>query len=140
MTKRSVKSHGYANRTPWSEATREVPSAWLGRRSKALLFPLFSAGLVEGQPRWSAVACDDEAAAPATQRRPAGPSQAGTAGGPPAARQDMLQEIWERAEEAGEKDPVWRLVEGVLRLALDRVRTVRVEPDHPKQIWAHRAP
>jgi uncharacterized protein (DUF1778 family) len=54
--------------------------------------------------------------------------------------QDMLREIWELAEEAGEKDPVWRLVEGVLRLALDRVRTVRVEPDHPEQIWAHRAP
>jgi hypothetical protein len=29
MLKSTVKSHGYANRTPRSEATREVPAAWL---------------------------------------------------------------------------------------------------------------
>jgi hypothetical protein len=43
--------------------------------------------------------------------------------------QDMLAEIWARTDGASEKHPVWRLVEGLLRMALDRVtsraRTIR---------------
>ncbi len=34
MTKPSVKSQGFANRTPWAEAIREVPSAWLEDETK----------------------------------------------------------------------------------------------------------
>ncbi len=58
---------------------------------------------------------------------------------PPPARlqraQDMLEELWARAGEANEtnRGRVWRLVEGVLRLTLDRLGTVRVEPDSPVQ-------
>jgi hypothetical protein len=39
--------------------------------------------------------------------------------------QDMLTEIWAGMGGAGEKHPVWRLIEGLLRMALDRVETVR---------------
>jgi uncharacterized protein (DUF2267 family) len=50
---------------------------------------------------------------------------------PPAPLQrahDMLREIWAQTGGAGSKHPVWRLAEGVLRMALDRMRTG--EPDH----------
>jgi hypothetical protein len=40
--------------------------------------------------------------------------------------QDMLAEIWERA---GERHPVWRLVEGLLKMALDRSATVPATND-----------
>jgi len=54
----------------------------------------------------------------------------------------MLSEIWARTGGAGEKHPVWRLVEGLLRMALDRVGTVPVPAasDHPEQISHDRAP
>jgi hypothetical protein len=54
--------------------------------------------------------------------------------------QDMLKEIWAQAGGSGEKHPVWRLVEGVLRMALDRLGPGRPEPDHPNQILKDRAP
>jgi hypothetical protein len=56
--------------------------------------------------------------------------------------QDMLEEIWAQAGEANEKNRgrVWRLVEGVLRLALDRMGIVRVEPDPPVQTRTDRTP
>jgi len=65
---------------------------------------------------------------------------------PPPARlqraQDMLEELWARVGETNEKnrERVWRLVEGVLRLALDRLGTVRVEPDSPVQTRTDRTP
>ena len=65
---------------------------------------------------------------------------------PPPARlqraQDMLEEIWARAGEVNETNRarVWRLVEGVLRLALDRLGTVRVEPRSPVQTRTDRTP
>lgn len=34
MSERTVKSHGYKSRTPWLEAIREVPSAWLEDEAK----------------------------------------------------------------------------------------------------------
>lgn len=46
--------------------------------------------------------------------------------------QGMLGEIWARAEEDKGRARVWRLVEGMLRLALDRMGTVRVEPERPR--------
>lgn len=140
MTKPSVKSHGFANRTPWSEATREVPSAWLEDEAKKssspysllsswkgdrggvpshVMIKLLRRRLSENQPDLM------KAALPAARLQRA---------------QDMLREIWARAGEASEKDRVWRLVEGVLRLALDRLGTVRVEPDHPGQTRTDRAP
>jgi len=42
--------------------------------------------------------------------------------------QAMLTEIWARTGGAGEKRPVWRLIEGLLRMALDPVETVRIPP------------
>jgi hypothetical protein len=140
MTNRSVKSHGYANRTPWSEAAREVPPAWLEDEAKNspspysllaswkggrggvpshVMIKLLRRRLSECQPDLM------KTAMPAARLQRA---------------QDTLKEIWARAGEAGEKHPIWRLVEGVLRMALDRMGTVRVEPDHPDQIRADRVP
>lgn len=142
MTKPSVKSQGFANRTPWSEAIREVPAAWLEDETKKspspysllaswkggrggvpayVMIKLLRRRLRETQPDLM-----NAALPPARLQR----------------AQDMLEEIWARAEEASEKDGgrVWRVVESVLRLALDRMGTARVEPDHPVQTSTDRAP
>jgi hypothetical protein len=142
MTKPSVKSQGFANRTPWSEAIREVPAAWLEDETKKspspysllaswkggrggvpayVMIKLLRRRLRETQPDLM-----NAALPPARLQR----------------AQDMLEEIWARAGEASEKDGgrVWRVVESVLRLALDRMGTARVEPDHPIQTSTDRAP
>jgi hypothetical protein len=142
MTKPSVKSQGFANRTPWAEAIREVPSAWLEDETKKspspysllaswkggrggvpahVMIKLLRRRLRETQPDLM-----NAALPPARLQR----------------AQDMLTEIWARAGGASEKDRgrVWRVVEGVLRLALDHVGTVRVEPDHPGQTRTDQAP
>jgi hypothetical protein len=135
MTKPSVKSQGFANRTPWAEAIREVPSAWLedeakkspspysllsswkggrGGVSTHVMIKLLRRRLRENHPDLM-----NAARPPARLQR----------------AQDMLEELWARVGEANEtnRERVWRLVEGVLRLALDRLGTVRVEPDSPVQ-------
>ncbi len=139
MTKPSVTAHGFANRTPWSEATREVPSAWLEDEAKkspspySLLYSwrssrggvpayvmlrLLRRRLREHQPDLM-----NAVLPPARLQR----------------AQDMLNEIWARAGEDKDRGRVWRLVESVLRLALDRMGTVRVEPD-PSVQTPDRAP
>ena len=40
---------------------------------------------------------------------------------------DMLAEIWARAGDSAGKHPIWRLVEGLLRLARDH--SVQAKPD-----------
>jgi hypothetical protein len=129
MIKRGVKSNGYANRTPWSEAIREVPSAWLedeARNSPSpysllvswkgarrgvpshVMIKLLRRRLREFQP-----AVRSTALAPARLQR----------------AQEMLKGIWAQVGGSGEKHPVWRLVEGVLRMALERLETDR-RPAH----------
>lgn len=140
MMKPSVKSHGYANRTPWSEATREVPSAWLEDEAKNSPSPysLLASwkGNRGGVPSHVMIKL---------LRRRLSEYQPDLLKTPmPAARlqraQDMLKEIWARAGGAGEKHTVWRLVEGVLRMALDRLGSVPGAPERPDQIRADRAP
>jgi hypothetical protein len=55
--------------------------------------------------------------------------------------QDMLAEIWVRSGPVGEKHPSWRLVEGLLRMALDRVAPLQAAPasDHIEPVHAERA-
>lgn len=134
MIKRSGKSPGYANRTPWSEAIREVPVAWLedeARKSSSpnsllaswkgarggvpahMMLKLLRRYLREFQPDLMSTAIP-----PARLQR----------------AQDRLKSIWALAGESAGPHPVWRLVEGVLQLALDRLRTVRPELDHANQI------
>lgn len=117
------KSHGYANRTPWSEATREVPSAWLEDEAKASTSPysLLASwkGNRGGVPSHVMIKL---------LRRRLSESQPDLTKTtmPPAPLQrahDMLREIWAQTGGAASKHPVWRLVEGVLRMALDRMRT-----------------
>jgi len=48
--------------------------------------------------------------------------------------QDMLKEIWVRAGGAGDRHPIWRLVEGLLRMASEPMGAERAEPDQQDQI------
>ena len=128
MTKTIVKSHGYANRTPWSEASREVPVTWLEDEARSspspysllaswkgsrggvpshVMIKMLRRRLRECQPDLM-----DTVIPPARLQR----------------AQAMLTEIWARTGGAGEKHPVWRLVEGLLRMALDHVETARIPP------------
>jgi hypothetical protein len=54
--------------------------------------------------------------------------------------QDMLGEIWQRAGGAAERHPVWRLVEGLLRMALDRTASVPTANDHVEMLSADHTP
>ena len=140
MNKRSDKSHGHANRTPWSEAIREVPAAWLedeARKSSSpysllaswkgarggvpshVMLKLLRRRLREFQPDVMSPAMP-----PARLQR----------------AQDMLKRIWAQASGPAGTHPVWRLVEGVLHLALDRLVIPRPEPDHPNQILKDQPP
>jgi hypothetical protein len=135
MTKPSVKSQGFANRTPWAEAIREVPSAWLEDETRKSPSPysLLSSwkGGRGGVPAHVMIKL--------LRRRLRENHPALMNAAPPPARlqraQDMLEELWARAGEANEtnRGRVWRLVEGALRLTLNRLGTVRVEPDSPVQ-------
>ena len=134
MTKPSVKSHGYANRTPWSEAIREVSAAWLEDEAKNSPSPYSLLASWKGGR--GGVPSHVMIKMLRRRLREYQPDPMKTVS-PPARlqrAQDMLKEIWARAGGAGEKHPVWRLVEGVLRMALDRA------PDHPDQIRPDRAP
>jgi hypothetical protein len=133
MTNPRVKSHGYANRTPWSEASREVPAAWLEDEAKNSPSPYSllaswkgSRGGVPAHVMIKMLRRRLNECQPDLMRTVIPPARLQRA-------QDMLSEIWARTGEAGEKHPVWRLVEGLLRMALDRVETVRaaeqISPD-----------
>ena len=121
----TVKSHGYANRTPWSEAIREVPATWLEdeARSSPSPYSLLASwkGSRGGVPSHVMIKMLRR------RLREYQPDVIGTVI-PPARlqrAQDMLTEIWAGTGGAGEKHPVWRLIQGLLRMALDRVETVR---------------
>jgi len=142
MTKPSVKSQRFANRTPWSEAIREVPSAWLEDETKKSPSPYSLLASWKGGR--GGVPAHVMIKLLRRRLRETRPDLMNAS--LPAARlqraQDMLSEISTRAGGASEKDRerVWRVVEGVLRLALDRMGTVRVEPDRPGQTRTDQAP
>ena len=142
MMNSRVKSHGYANRTPWSEASREVPAVWLEdeARNSPSPYSLLASwkGARGGVPSHVMIKM---------LRRRLGecqPDLMKSSSPPPRLQraQDMLAEIWARVGGAGEKHPVWRLVEGLLRISLDRVTTVRPAPAHadPEPIRVDHAP
>jgi len=129
MANRTGRLHGYANRTPWVEATREVPSAWLEDEARNSPSPYSllaswkgSRGGVPSHVMIKLLRRRLNELHPDVARRPL-----------PAARlqraQDMVREIWARTGDAAEKHPVWRLVEGMLRMALERVGSAPPDPD-----------
>lgn len=131
MSKRSARSHGYANRTPWQDATREVPATWLEEEARSspspysllaswkgerggvpshVMIKLLRRRLVEQYPELMK-----------TAPPPAGLQIA----------QDRLKQIWARAGDVGERHPLWRLVESVLRVASEQMAAPPIEPDAP---------
>jgi hypothetical protein len=119
----------YANRTPWSEASREVPAAWLEDEARNSTSPYSllaswkgSRGGVPSHVMIKMLRRRLREYAPDAVRAAAPPARLQRA-------QDMLAEIWERAGAAGERHPVWRLVEGLLKMALDRSATVPAAND-----------
>ena len=130
----STKSRGYANRTPWDEATREVPAAWLEdeARSSSSPYSLLASwkGNRGGVPSHVMIKL--------LRRRLQEYPSDGTGLTPQPASlqraQELVKEIWARTGAAGEKHPVWRLVEGMLRMARDRMETLRAEAGPPATI------
>ena len=131
MSQRNVRSHGYANRTLWQDATREVPAAWLVEEARSspspysllaswkgerggvpshVMIKLLRRRLVEQYPE--------------LMKTPLPPAELQSA-------QDMLKQIWARAGGVGERHPMWRLVESVLRVASEQMTTPRIGPDEP---------
>jgi hypothetical protein len=97
MSERTVKAHGYKSRTPWAEAIREVPSAWLEDEAKNSRSPYSLLASWKGQR------CGVPAhvmISPASLQR----------------AQDILGEIWARTAGPGDRPRIWRLVEGLLRM------------------------
>jgi hypothetical protein len=125
MSKRPASAHGYARRTPWEEAAREVPSAWLedeARNSPSPYSLLASWKGPRGVPAHVMIKL---------LRRRLREHYPELMDIPlPAARLqralDTLAEIWARAGDSAGKHPTWRLVEGLLRLARDH--TVQAKP------------
>ena len=120
MIKPTVKPHGYANRTPWPEASREVPVTWLEDEAKTSSSPYSLLASWKGSR--GGVPSHVMIKLLRRRLRECQPDLV-NAVIPPARlqrAQDMLTEIWARTDGAGEKHPVWRLVEGLLRMALDR--------------------
>ena len=133
-----TNSRGYANRTPWDEATREVPSAWLEdeARSSSSPYSLLASwkGNRGGVPAHVMIKL-------LRRRLQEYPSDGTAVTLQPASlqrAQDLLKEIWARTGVAREKHPVWRLVEGMLRMARDRMETARAEAGPPATIPSDR--
>jgi hypothetical protein len=138
---RMTAHHRYANRTPWPDASREVPASWLEDEARCSTSPysLLASwkGSRGGVPSHVMLKMlrrrlrEYEPDAPRTITSPARLQRA----------QDMLAEIWVRSGPVGEKHPSWRLVEGLLRMALDRVAPLQAAPasDHIEPVHAERA-
>jgi hypothetical protein len=118
VSKRTVNAHGFASRTPWQEASRELPSAWLkdeGLASWKDARGVPSNIMIELR-RWLR---EDYPELIKTALPPARPQRA----------QARLEGIWARAGEIAERHPTWRPVEGLLRLARDQRGPARATPD-----------
>jgi hypothetical protein len=127
MSKRKDKSHGHANRTPWRVAAREVPAAWLEDEAKHSPSPYSLLASWKGGR--GGVPSHVMIKLLRRRLREEYPELMGTSL-PPARLQrahDMLKMIWERA---GQRHPVWRLVEGLLRAASEH-RTRRAQRRRP---------
>jgi hypothetical protein len=126
MSNQSVRSHGYANRTPWREATREVPSAWLEEEARSSSSPYSLLASWKGERG----GVPSHVMVKLLRRRLVEqfPELMNVAPPPPRLQiaQDMLRQIWARAGEAGERHPLWRLVESVLRAATEQMENVHV--------------
>jgi hypothetical protein len=130
MTTPRVNSHRYANRTPWSEASREVPASWLEDEARNSTSPYSllaswkgSRGGVPSHVMIKMLRRRIRELGPGAEQPSAHPARLQRA-------QDMVAEIWARTGVARERHPVWRLVEGLLRMALGRVDPIRIEPVH----------
>jgi hypothetical protein len=128
MSKRTVNSHGYASRTPWQEATREVPSACLEDEARSSPSPyslLASWEGARGVPSHVMIKLRRRRLRehfPELMKPTLPPTRLQRA-------QDMLEGIWARAGGIGERHPTWRLVEDLFRLARDHVGPARAKPD-----------
>jgi hypothetical protein len=117
MTKRKRRTIGHANRTPWPDAIREVPAAWLEDEAQKSPSPssLLSSwkGGRGGVPAHIMLEM--------LRRRIRDRYHELQRAVPPAAElhraQDILRNIWAVAGPAGRSNPTWRLVVGVLRMA-----------------------
>jgi hypothetical protein len=121
MPERTVKSHGYKSRTPWLEAIREVPSAWLEDEAKNSSSPYSLLASWKGQR--GGVPSHVMIKLIRRRLREYSPELVQTAL-PPASlqrAQDMLKEIWARTGRAGDRQRIWRLVEGLLRMVSEHV-------------------
>ena len=121
MSERTVKSHGYKSRTPWAEAIREVPSAWLEDEAKNSPSPYSLLASWKGQR--GGVPAHVMIKLIRRRLREHSPELVQTAL-PPASlqrAQDMLKEIWARTGGSGDRQRIWRLVEGLLRMVSGHV-------------------
>lgn len=116
MSERTVKSHGYKSGTPWLEAIREVPSAWLEDEAKNSSSPYSLLASWKGQR-----GVPSHVMIGLLRRRLREYSAELIQPDLPPARlqrgKDMLSEIWRRTGGSNGRHPSWRLVEGLLRMA-----------------------
>lgn len=131
--------HRYANRTPWPEASREVPASWLEDEARCSTSPYSllaswkgGRGGVPSHVMLKMLRRRLREYEPDAARATAPPARLQRA-------QDMLAEIWARSGQAGEKHPSWRLVEGLLRMVLDRAEPVQVASNHAEPVHAEQA-
>lgn len=123
------KPGGYANRTPWPDAIREVPAAWL--EDEARRSPSPASLLAAWKNRRGGVPAHVMLAMLRRRVRQQYPELIHTI--PVAAAlhraQEMLKEIWTMAGDAGERHPTWQLVEGVSQMAWERLAAGRADRD-----------
>lgn len=124
MENKTRRSSGFANRTPWQEAIREVPPAWLEAEADKSPSPrtLLASWKGDGRGVPSHVMLK-------LLRRRLGERRPEARAMPLPAKlhqaQDMLAEIWAGTSGAGARDSSWRLVEDFLRTVCERVSTVQ---------------
>jgi len=115
MTARRASSHG----TPWDEAVREVPSAWLETEAKHSPSPytLLAAWRGDrGVPAYVMLKLLRRRLADSRADLTRSPFPA-----PPLQRaHDILAKLWARTGGRNERHPIWQLVELFLQVASDR--------------------
>jgi len=115
MTARRAASHG----TPWDEAVREVPSAWLEAEAKHSPSPYTLLAAWRGDRGVPA-----HVMLKLLRRRLAdsGADLTRSPFPPPRLQRahDILAELWARTGGSDERHPIWQLVELFLRVASDR--------------------
>jgi hypothetical protein len=128
VSKRRGTKPGYARRTPWLEAIREVPATWLEDEAKHSPSPHSLLAAWKGD---RGVSAHVMLTLLRRRLREHNPELMQTT--LPAARlqraQHMLKEIWGRAGIAGAKHPTWRLVEALLRLVRDHLEPAQARPE-----------